>query len=200
MKSKKFIAVLLLIICLMSASCGTQETAVPECEETGSLPYDTFTYTHYSSGGNAEEYTAVILFEEANSVFTCYQIAFRACTCRDSIDNYLSVAYVELLNTKENVSDASVRYITFGENRGLWGDSNPNYYIADYTEEYMDEHFVKELIGVSKDELDGWEGYGKQLEVIEADTVAGASVSTSNITSMLRSLMKYHTEKYYTEK
>jgi hypothetical protein len=109
--------------------------------------FSEFTYTHYASGGTPEEYTAVILFEQACSTFTAYQLAFVSCTCRDALVNYYSVCYVELLNTKQTAQDAAIRAITFGDNMGLYGDSNPNYYILDYTEEYMDENFVQRLVG-----------------------------------------------------
>jgi hypothetical protein len=58
---------------------------------------------------------------------------------------------------------------------GLYGDSNPNYYIAEYTDEYMDEHFVQSLVGASESEFDAWEGYGSQLSCVDADAVGGAT-------------------------
>ncbi len=160
-------------------------------------PYPTFPFTHYSSGGTPEEYQAVILFEQSNSTFTCYQVGFSSCTCRDPLVNYYQVAYVELLNNKASADDAAIRSITFLENRGLWGDSNPNYYIADYTQEYMDEHFVQSLVHATKADLDAWGGYGTQVAGVDADAVTGATVSTSNITSMLQGLFAYHTSRYY---
>ena len=111
--------------------------------------------------------------------------------------NYYSVVYVELLNTKPSGDEAAIRSITMADNKGLWGDSNPNYYIAEYTQEYMDEHFLQPLVGVTKAEFDAWQGYGTQIDAIEADAVSGATVSTGNLTSMLRSLLAYHAEKYY---
>lgn len=177
------------------------ETAAGEAaaEEKETAKYPTFTYKHYASGGTEEEYEAVILFEQSCSTFTSYQVAYSGCTCRDSLVNYYSVCYVELLNTKPTAGEASIRSITFGNNQGLWGDSNPNYYHHEYTEEYMDENFVQRLVGVTKDEISEWGGYGTQLSVIDVDAVSGATVSTSNITSMLRSLFEYHAAKYYTE-
>ena len=83
---------------------------------------------------------------------------------------------------------------------GLYGDSNPNYYIPEYTEEYMDENFVQRLVGASKIDFDGWEGYGNQLSSVNADAVSGATVTTGNVTSMLKSLFQYHANKYYQEK
>ena len=168
-------------------------------EEKETAKYPTFTYKHYASGGTEEEYEAVILFEQSCSTFTSYQVAYSGCTCRDSLVNYYSVCYVELLNTKPTAGEASIRSITFGNNQGLWGDSNPNYYHHEYTEEYMDENFVQRLVGVTKDEISEWGGYGTQLSVIDVDAVSGATVSTSNITSMLKSLFEYHAAKYYTE-
>ena len=139
----------------------------------------------------------MILFEESNSTFTCYQVAFLSCTCRDSLVNYYSVCYVELLNNKPSADLATIRAISFGDNMGLYGDSNPNYYKHEFTEEYMDEHFVQALVGVAQSDFDTWQGYGSQLQQVDADAVAGASVTTGNVTSMLKSLFKYHAAKYY---
>jgi len=163
--------------------------------------YPEFGFTHYSSGGVFEENFAVILFERGNSTFTAYQVGFTSCTCRDTAVNFASVMYVELLNTKETAKEASIRFISFGKKdgytAGLWGDSDPIHGRPDYTKEYMDENFVQLLVKKSKAEFDAWEGYGKQLEGVSADAVSGATVTTSNITSVLKSLFEYHAAKYY---
>ena len=185
----------LVLLCGCGAAAEPAEPPAPAAE----FPYPTFEYTHYASGGTAETYTAVILFEQSCSTFTSYQVAFSSCTCRDALVNYLSVCYVELLNTKPSAGEASIRSISFGNNQGLWGDSNPNYYRHDYTEEYMDENFVQSFVGVSMDEIALWNGYGTQIDAVDADAVSGATVSTSNITSMLQELFKYHAAKYYPE-
>lgn len=164
---------------------------------SGGEAFSTFEYLHYSSGAASETYRAVILFEQSNSTFTAYQVSFASCTCRDAQANYFSVVYVELLNTKDSPEESAIRTITFGQNRGLWGDSNPNYYVAEYTEEYYDEHFVQQLVRATKADFDAWRGYGSQLGMIDVDAVAGATVSTSNITSLLKSLFAYHAQKYY---
>lgn len=182
--------ILVLMACLFLSGCGDAP------ERDGG--FSQFDFTHYTSGGTAETYQAVILFEQSISTFTAYQVAFVSCTCRDALVNYYHVCYVELLNTKPSADAAAIRAISFGDNMGLWGDSNPNYYIPSYTEEYMDEHFVQRLVQATKGEFDAWGGYGAQLDCIEADAVSGATVSTSNITSMLRSLFQYHADKYYT--
>ena len=172
------------------------------CSSSGNTPkneYTEFNYTHYSTGGTPEEYTAVILFEQACSTFTAYQVAFASCTCRDPLVAYYSVCYVEILNTKQSAQESAIRAISFGDNMGLYGDSNPNYYIPEYTEEYMDENFVQHLVGTTKSDFDGWEGYRTQLTCVDADAVSGASVTTGNVTSMLRSLFAYHAAKYYGE-
>lgn len=161
--------------------------------------YTEFSYTHYSSGGTAEEYPAVILFEQSCSTFTAYQVAYSSCTCRDSLVAFYSVCYVELLNTKQSSEDAAIRTISHGNNMGLYGDSNPNYYIAEYTEEYMDENFVQRLVGATKSDFDSWKGYRTQLPNVDADAVTGASVTTGNLTSVLKSLFEYHAKKYYGE-
>lgn len=192
-KVKKRVIILLLLTALVLSGCGAKDKG--EFQQ-----FPTFTYTHYSSGGTQEEYKAVIIFEQSNSTFTSYQVAFSSCTCRDPIVNYYSVAYVELLNNKKSADDAAIRSITFGNNMGLWGDSNPNYYIAEYTQEYMDENFVQQLVKSTKADIDAWGGYGTQVEAIDPDAVSGATVSSSNITSMLQGLFRYHTEKYYSDK
>lgn len=193
---KKLILVIFIIAVFLAGGCeaqdnlGGRDAAVDES-------FPTFEYTHFSSGGTPESYQAVILFEQSNSTFTAYQVGFSSCTCRDPQANYLSVIYVELLNTKDTPKEAAIRTITFGQNRGLWGDSDPNYYIAEYTEEYYDENFVQRLVHATKEDFDAWPGYGSQLSMIDVDAVSGATVSTSNITSLLKSLFAYHEEKYY---
>lgn len=205
---------LLTALFLLLTACGWEDPArdagageaesmegTVEEDETAeeAVKHPTFTYKHFASGGTEETYEAVILFEQSCSTFTSYQVAFSSCTCRDALVNYYSVCYVELLNTKPTADEASIRSITFGNNQGLWGDSNPNYYHHEYTEEYMDENFVQNLVGVTKEDLAGWGGYGTQLEAVDIDAVSGATVSTSNITSMLQGLMEYHAAKYYRE-
>ena len=182
----------LIALSLIVSLCGCAGGEAAEAD-----PYPRFTYTHYSSGGTAEEYEAVILFEESNSTFTAYQVAFSSCTCRDSLVNYKSVCYVEILNTKPSAELAAIRAITFGNNMGLYGDSNPNYYRPDYTEEYMEENLIQRFVRVTKGELDAWGGYGTQLDVMDPDLISGATVTSGNVTSMLKSLMQYHTDKYY---
>jgi len=188
MKSKRILALAVALLLLTGCSSKTPKSAHTE-----------FTYNHYSSGGTPEEYTAVILFEQSCSTFTAYQVAYSSCTCRDPLVAYYSVCYVELLNTKPSAEESAIRTITFGNNMGLYGDSNPNYYIPEYTEEYMDEHFIQCLVGASKSDFDGWEGYGNQLSCVDADAVSGATVTTGNTTSMLKSLFAYHVAKYYGE-
>ena len=107
--------------------------------------------------------------------------------------------YVELLNTRKSGEDAAIRTITFGNNQGLWGDSNPNYYRSEYPQEYMDQHFVQQLVKLTKRDVDAWQGYGTQVETVDPEAVAGATVSTSKITSMLKGLFAYHAEKSYGE-
>ena len=197
---KRFCVVLFASVLLLVAGCdygqGSESSFPPEPEETARR-FAEFEYAHFASGGVTETYTAVIAFEQSVSTFTAYQVVFVSCTCRDALANYFSVCYVEILNTRPTADEAAIRSISFSNNMGLWGDSNPNYYIPEYTQQYMDEHFVQMLVRATKAEFDAWEGYGSQLECIDADAVTGATVSTSNITSMLRSLFEYHADKYY---
>ncbi|MCQ2553294.1 MAG: hypothetical protein MJ150_03220 [Clostridia bacterium] len=196
---KRIVCLLLVFIMVLGFSaCGNNATKAEEpkpTEEKGG--YSTFEYTHYASGGTPETYDAVILFEQSNSTFTAYQVAYSSCTCRNALVNYYMVCYVEILNTKSKPELAAIRDITCLDNKGVWGDSNPNYYIAEYTEDYMNEHLVKSFIGVNKDEIDKFEGYGTWIEPLPADALSGATVSSSNMQSMLKGLMDYHVEKYY---
>ena len=190
---KRIICICLTLVLLVSfSSCGEGGGSA----QVGKT-YNTFEYTHYASGGTEDTYTAVILFEHSNSTFTAYQVAYSSCTCRNAQVNYYMVCYVEILNTKRNAQEASIRDITCLDNKGLWGDSNPNYYIADYTEEYMNEHLTKGFVGVSKEEIDTFEGYGTWIDPLDADALTGATVSSSNMQSMLMGLMEYHANKYY---
>ncbi len=189
MTMKRLTAAMLLLALFFLAGCSSNETS--------ENAYAEFTYTHYASGGTPEEFTAVILFEQSCSTFTEYQVAYASCNCRDPLVSYYSVCYVELLNTKQSSEEAAIRTITFGNNMGLYGDSNPNYYVPEYTEEYMDKNFVQRLVGATKSDFDVWQGYGSQLSCVDADAVTGATVTTSNATSMLKGLFAYHAKKYY---
>lgn len=158
-------------------------------------------YRQYASGGIGTDLYAVILFENKNATFTRYQVAYTSCTCRDAASNYRSVMYVELLNGKETTDEIKIRSISFSQNKnanvGLWGDSNPVHGQPDYDEEYMNEHLVQRFVGATKAQVDMWEGYGDFVEVLDVDAVTGATVSVSNLTSVLRSLFAYHAAKYY---
>lgn len=196
---KRAIVFPIIAFILLSSGCAsinlsTDAAAVGDVENQ---PFPTFEYTHYASGGVTQTYDAVIIFEQYISTFTAYQVAFLSCTCRDPLSSYFSVAYVELLNTRPTADEAAIRSISFGDGMGLYGDSNPNFYIPEYTQEYMDEHFIQLLARTTKSEIDAWEGYGTHLDVIDADAVTGATVTTSNIMSMLKSLFEYHADKYY---
>ncbi len=188
---RKAAAIVLVVLLFLGSACNPNN----QIEEKKGLT--TFPFTHYASGGTEEPYQAVILFEQSNATFTSYQVAYLSCTCRDTMVNYYSICYVEMLNSRPTSDESAIRSITFGNNQGLWGDSNPNYYIAEYTEDYMDEHLVKPLVRVTKAEIDAWKGYGTQIPQIDADSIAGATVSSSNLISMLKGLFSYHAEHYY---
>lgn len=190
---KKVAAVILFCMLLTgNFSCSNAEDPVQNSANT-------FPFTHYSSGGTEEIYYAHILFEQSNATFTSYQVAYLSCTCRDTMANFYSICYVELLNSRPMADSSAIRAISFGKNRGLWGDSNPNYYIAEYTEKYMDEHLVQPLVRATKEDFDAWKGYGSLLPQVEADAISGATVSSSNLISMLKGLFAYHVEHYYNE-
>lgn len=187
MKKTAFALALLVLMLLSGASLAAELVTVP--------------YTQYSSGGTATELDAVILFENRNSTFTRYQVAFASCTCRGAESNYRSVMYIELLNNKDTADESKIRSISFsdvkGTTVGMWGDSNPIYMQPDKTFDYMNEHFVQKLVGCTKADFDKWEGYGKVVDAVDADAVSGSTVSVSNITSVVRAMFGYHAEKYY---
>ena len=190
MKRRRILS-LACVLCLL-LGCGAAQAFA----ELKTIPY-----TQYASGGTPTELEAVILFENKNSTFTRYQVAFTSCTCRGPESNYRSVMYIELLNTKDTADEAAIRTISFGMKDGftvgMWGDSNPVFMRPDYTKEYMDENFVQKLVGTTKAQYDAWEGYGDILEAVDVDAVAGATVSVSNVTSVIRALFQYHADKYY---
>lgn len=191
MAKKLEIILVIFIVSMALLSCNNTEI------KEGNSTDNKVRFTHYASGGTMEEYDIDIIFEESNSTFTAYQVAYSSCTCRDSLVNYKSVCYVEILNTRESGDDAAIRYITLGENRGLFGDSDPNYNISDYTYEYYNDNLVKPLIGITKREIDEFSGYGYFVEGLDVDALTGATVTSSNLQSMLKSLFEYHKEKYY---
>lgn len=180
----------------MSGEISTDDSGVITVGGFTLLPYP-----HYASGGVKQDLYAAILFENANSTFTRYQVAYTSCTCRDAASNYRSVMYVEILNTADSAEDAKLRWVCFTDNEGydvgVWGDSNPIHGQPTYTAEYMDENFVAPLVNLTKADFDAWGGYGTQVAGIDADAVSGATVSTSNITSVLQALFNYHVAKYY---
>ncbi|MBE6069875.1 MAG: hypothetical protein E7211_19605 [Clostridium lundense] len=189
----------------LSALCGV--AGAEEAQEVGpagSIQAGGFTllpYRQFASGGVSSDLYAVILFENKNKTFTRYQVAYTSCTCRDAASNYRSVCYVEILNTKDTADEATIRSISFaqndGVNVGVWGDSNPIHGNPELTAEYMNENLVQKFVKVSKAQVDAWEGYGTLVDVLDVDAVSGATVSTSNLTSLLKSLFAYHAEKYY---
>ncbi len=184
---KKFVSIILsltFVFCL--AACGTQETA----EE---YPYETFKYTQYATDGVKDEQDAVILFENSNETFTTYQVAYISCTCRDPSANMYSVLYIELLNTKDTADEAAIRSISFASGKGLFGDEDQSAH--EFSEEYFDESYLKNLVGKTKAEFDAWGGYGTEVEGVDA--VTGATVTISNVDSVIKSLFQYHADKYY---
>lgn len=197
-KSISILVCLILAISLFSGCSVNINTTVPDNKDTGKSeienPYDMFTFTHYSTGGTEDEQTAVILFEHANSTFTTYQVAYPSCTCRDVGKNFYSVMYIELLNSKDNAEDASIRTISFDNGLGLFGDED-NY--SDFTLEKMDDTFYQKLVGVTKAEIDKYD-YNHQIEGIDA--ITGATVTMSNTESCIKSLFQYHADKYYAGK
>ena len=48
-----------------------------------------------------------------------------------------------------------------------------------------------------KADFDAWEGYGDIPDAVDADAVTGATVSVSNVSSVIQALFQYHADKYY---
>jgi hypothetical protein len=189
-KRKTLVCLLCMTVLFLSAVC------VPAYADMDMIPY-----TQYASGGTPTDLEAVILFENSNKTFTKYQVAYTSCTCRGPERNFRSVMYIELLNTKDTPEEAAIRQISLGEldgvTVGMWGDSNPIMGHPDYTAEYMDENLVQKLVGTTKAQYDAWEGYGDLIDAVEPDAVSGATVSVSNMTSVIKALFQYHADKYY---
>ena len=189
-KRKTLVCLLCMTVLFLSA------VYVPAYADMDMIPY-----TQYASGGTPTDLEAVILFENSNKTFTKYQVAYTSCTCRGPEKNFRSVMYIELLNTKDTPEEAAIRQISLGEldgvTVGMWGDSNPIMGHPDYTAEYMDENLVQKLVGTTKAQYDAWEGYGDLIDAVEPDAVSGATVSVSNMTSVIKALFQYHADKYY---
>ena len=194
---KKFISVLLVLVLGLLVLTGCQKTveATPSTDDKTEVenPYDMFKFTQYATDGVKNEETAVILFEHANSTFTTYQVAFISCTCRDVSVNMYSVLYIELLNNKDKAEDAAIRTISFADGKGLFGDEDQAAH--EFSEEYFDETYLQNLVGKTKADFDAWDGYGKEVEGVDA--VTGATVTISNVDSVIKSLFEYHADKYY---
>ncbi len=186
----------------MALSSGGQPAEAHAEEDEGHAASPAMlAYQHYRTGGPDVESYAVVLFEHAGSKFTKYQLTLVSCTCRDTPFNFRSVMYVEMSNNAASADEAKLRWVTFGEESGyrvgLWGDSNPIPTNPDYTEEYMDEHLVKPLVGLTKADFDAWEGYGTLPADLDVDALTGATVTCSNVVSAIQALFAYHAEKYY---
>lgn len=189
---KKFVSVLFALIFAFSlAACSVSITNKDTSAEES--PYEMFTYTQYATDGVKDDQTAVILFENANETFTTYQVAFISCTCRDPGANMYSVLYIELLNNKDTAEEAKIRSISFGDGKGLFGDEDQSAH--EFSEEYFDESYLQHLVGKTKADFDTWGGYGTEVEGVDA--VTGATVTISNVDSVIKSLFQYHAEKYY---
>ncbi len=190
---KKLVSLLLatavLVLCFAGCSASININTKDKSET-----YPLLRFTHYSQDGIAEEEDAIIIFEYANETFTTYQVAYPSCTCRNPENNVLSVMYIELLNTKEKAEDASIRAISFGDGKGLFGD-NDNY--SAFTLDKMDDTYYQKLVGKTMADF-GDVNYTTRADGVDA--ISGATVTMSNTESCIKALFRYHADKYYSGK
>lgn len=167
---------------------------------------DSIEYTHYLRGGGKEKLKAKILWEYSNSTFTKYQVSYTSYVCSDPSVNYINVIYLEITN-KGSKDEAVVRNISFSTleenntifNVGLWGD---------YKEAIGKEYYSgieSELLGkikysnyefISSIAENGYRNYEK-IEGINADAIAGGTISASNIVSIVKAVFDYHLDTQY---
>ncbi len=163
-------------------------------------------YTHYLRGGGNEKLEASILWEYSNEAYTKYQVAYTSYVCSDPSVNYINVIYLELTN-KGSKEDSLIRNISFSTleengvtfNVGLWGDyqKTGSYEIYSSIENNLLPNLkYSKYETIDSIAIEGYDGY-TSIEGIDADSVTGATVSASNVISIVKAIFEYHLNKYY---
>ncbi|MDA3939048.1 MAG: FMN-binding protein [Spirochaetia bacterium] len=197
---KLLIIILAFAIFALFTSCSVNETDSAEKVQSaetlnpddGSISVDNaFYYTHINGNGTETKRVAYVLFEYEQLKTIKYQVAYLACTCRGADVNYFSVAYVELSKT-----DGSIAFISYDQDSsghytaGMYGDSVHTYEGVP-AKELFKGFRENVLIGASQETINGTAPMHG-----EVDTYTGATVTPNNAINMLKSLFKYHNERY----
>ena len=167
---------------------------------------DSIEYTHYLRGGGKEKLKAKILWEYSNSTFTKYQVAYTSYVCSDPSVNYMNVIYLEITN-KGSKDEAIVRNISFSTleenntifNVGLWGDYKEaigKEYYSGIESELLSKIKYSNYDFISAIAKNGYRNYEK-IEGINADAIAGGTISASNIVSIVKAVFDYHLDTQY---
>ena len=216
----KRIAILITTLILVFSLASCDGVCVgPECitstEGEGTVALENvLPYTHVNGHGTETDKSAYILYEWAGSTYVRYQIAYLACTCRPAVNNYYSVAFVEV-----NIGTNDIKSITYGSAEGeeghyfsgVWGDSqeikNENDNVILVFQDYKD-NFLPWLIGKSLSDFEGISVFSNEAyydipantthidEQNLIDAFAGGSVSTNNMIRVFKELLQYHENKY----
>lgn len=189
----------LILICLMivgtcSCSCNNKEN-------------DKIEYTHYANGGVTQKLKASILWEYSNDTFTKYQVSYNSYVCSNTSVNYTNVIYIELTN-KGSKEDSVIRNVSFttveetnGDifNVGLWGDykeySGQEFYMG-VEEELLPKLKYMKYADISALAEKGYKNF-TYIEDIDADALAGGTVSSSNVVSIVKAIFDYHIANHY---
>ena len=211
---KKVFAFILLFQ-VMTLLTGCSEICVgPNCiiGESDSDLVDTsnvLPYVHINGYGTETTKNAYILFEAELRDYVKYQVAYLACTCRDSIVNYWSVMYIEVAKGTNEVMIIS--WDKDGQNGhytpGTWGDSSGDSSQNYVTYEQFKNDFVPWFIGKALYDFegiyvfdnDGHLGISNDVIIQEQDLIdefAGSSVSTNNILRVIKEILAYHETIY----
>ena len=208
---KKIVLLIATFVLILGLTACSDVCVGPECitGETGSgVSENAIPFTHINGHGEETDKTAFVLYEFEVGSYVRYQISYLACTCRPDINNYWSVAFIEINKSTNDIR--SISYELDAENghyySGVWGDSQQVPEVVTF-ETYKTEFFPW-LIGQSLTSLDGisifhngdYHGTTYNTTTIAEtgliDTFTGSSVSTNNMIRVFKELLAYHEAKY----
>jgi len=188
----------------VGAECITGETG------NSSTPDIAIPYTHINGEGAETDKLAYILFESEVRDYVKYQVAYLSCTCRESVVNYMQVAYFEIDKTTNTIR--TISFTTDGVDGhytpGTWGDSSGDANQNNVTFEMFQDDFFPWLIGKSLEDLNGISVFTNDnyKGVIQNDTTiaetdlidefAGSSVSSNNLIRVIKEILEYHQTHY----